>query len=121
MRRSLSLVLVAAMLFSMVVFAVPGASAATTEPSLDWGNAAATAYYYPGLVNYYEVSGDTPANAQPSEDYVEIKFRGNTTDDVINLDGTIEEGEWGAPALTLSSDYASQFSGTPGKKVLQWC
>ena len=116
MRRSLSLVLVAAMLFSMVVFAVPGASAATTEPSLDWGNAAATAYYYPGLVNYYEVSGDTPANAQPSEDYVEIKFRGNTTDDVINLDGTIEEGEWGAPALTLSSDYASQFSGTPGKK-----
>ena len=120
MKRSLSLVLVVAMLLSMVIFTVPSASATTTEPSLDWGNAAATAYYYPGLVNYYEVSGSSPANAQPSENATPIKFRGNETDDVINLDGTIEEGEWGEPALTISSDYASKFSGTDGKKNLEY-
>ena len=46
MRRSLSLVLVAAMLLSMVIFTIPSASAATEKPKLDWGNAYATAYRF---------------------------------------------------------------------------
>lgn len=117
MRRSISLVLVAAMLLSMAIFAVPSASAVTTEPKLDWGNAAAKAYYYPGLVNFYEIGGSNEFNyVQPSEDAVEVKYRGNLTDDMINLDGTIEEGEWGKPSLSISSDYASKSTNKDGVK-----
>ena len=51
MRRSISLVLVAAMLLSVMMFTVPSASAAASvEPKLDWGNSYATAYYYGGMV-----------------------------------------------------------------------
>lgn len=121
MRRSLSLVLVAAMLLSMVIFTVPSASAVATEPSLDWGNSAATAYYFPGVVNYYEVIGTGTGfdSAKPSEMGEQLKFRGDA-DIVLNLDGTIEEGEWGEPALFVSSDYASKFSGTAGRKNLDY-
>ena len=115
MRRSLSLVLVAAMLLSMMIFTVPSASAAATEPSLDWGNASATAYYFPGVVDFYEVSGASIDSAAPAGSPSRIKFRGDQ-DSVLKLDGTIDEGEWGAPALTISSEYASEFSGTAGKK-----
>ena len=58
MRRSISLVLVAAMLLSVMMFTVPSASAAASvEPKLDWGNSYATAYYYGGMAEWYEVTG----------------------------------------------------------------
>ena len=118
MRRSLSLVLVAAMLLSMVIFTVPSASAAAQKPKLDWGNAYATAYRFGGEVYYHEVTGDNDyANAKPSSEGELVNFRVHpTTDDVIKLDGEIEEGEWGKPALSISSEYASHFSGKNGQK-----
>ncbi|MCI8611608.1 MAG: hypothetical protein HFE66_06795 [Clostridiales bacterium] len=118
MRRSLSLVLVAAMLLSMVIFTIPSASAATEKPKLDWGNAYATAYRFGGEVYYYEVTGaGSYADAKPSSDGELVNDEiSPSTDDVIKLDGAIDEGEWGKPALSISSEYASQFSGKNGQK-----
>ncbi len=117
MRRSLSLVLVAAMLLSMVVFTIPSASAAAEEPELDWGNAYATAYRFGGEVRYHAVTGPNAFDAQPAQDYDIVNYEVRpSTDDVIELDGTIDDGEWGKPSISISSDYASKFSGKNGQK-----
>lgn len=123
MRRSISLVLVAAMLLSVMIFTVPSASAAAeTEPKLDWGNSYATAYYFGGTVDWHEVTGsavDGFAKAKADEEATEpeINFRKEpTTDDKIKLDGTIEPGEWGKKSLSVSSEYAGRSSGKNGQR-----
>lgn len=119
MRRSISLVLVAAMLLSMVIFAIPGASAAAEEPKLDWGNAYATAYRFDGEVRYHEVTGTETLNATASEDSEIITNWGDEANGVIEMDGKIDEGEWGKPALSISSEYASKFSGKAGQRNVE--
>ncbi len=120
MRRSISLVLVAAMLLSVMIFTVPSASAAAgTEPKLDWGNSYATAYYYGGSVDWYEVKGANIRTAVPDKEPTmeELNLRKDyTTDDKIKLDGTIEEGEWGKKSLSVNSLYAGRSSGKNGQR-----
>lgn len=119
MRRSISLVLAVVMLLSVMVFTVPSASAASAEPKLDWGNSYATAYYYGGMAEWYEVTGTSVNNAKASKTATldELHMRKDySTDDVIKLDGTIEEGEWGKKSLSVSSLYAGRSSGKNGQK-----
>lgn len=120
MRRSISLVLVAAMLLSVMIFTVPSASAATgIEPKLDWGNSYATAYYYGGMVEWHEVKGTSVNNAKADVDATEPELnmrKDYSTDDVIKLDGTIDEGEWGKKSLSVSSEYAGRSSGKNGQR-----
>ncbi len=120
MRRSISLVLVAAMLLSVMMFTVPGASAATSvEPKLDWGNSYATAYYYGGMVEWHEVAGTnvTSATAEVDATEPELNIRKDySTDDVIKLDGNIEPDEWGKKSLSVNSVYAGRSSGKNGQR-----
>lgn len=117
MRRSISLVLVAVMLLSMVVFAIPSASAAAAEkPKLDWGNAYTTAYRFDGEVRYHEVTGNDALTATASKDSEVITTWGDEANGVIEMDGKIDEGEWGKPAISISSEYATKFSGKNGQK-----
>ncbi len=120
MRRSISLVLVAAMLLSVMMFTVPSASAAASvEPKLDWGNSYATAYYYGGMAEWYEVTGKNVTNAKAATTATldELHMtKDYSTDDVIKLDGNIEEGEWGKKSLSVNSLYAGRSSGKNGQR-----
>lgn len=99
MRKTISLVLVAAMLLTMMVFA-PTASAVT----LDENNVQIDAQYFSGTTVWSEIEG-TNASGFSWYDPVTIKEGG---DHILNLDGIIEDGEWTSKVYHIDSDYAPQ-------------
>ena len=123
MRRILSLVLVTAMLLSAAVFTAPAASAVGEEaPELDWGNSYATAHYFGGYVEFYETNGTSNqlSSLTPAKECTTVKYKGITDDDaLIMLDGRIDEGEWGNPSISISSDYATWSLGEKNGNSIQ--
>ncbi len=101
MRKTISLVLVAAMLLTMMVFA-PTASAAT----LDANNVQIDAQYFGGTTMYSEIEG-TQQDGYYWYDAYEIKA-GDESQGILNIDGIIEEGEWTEKVYHIDSDYAPQ-------------
>ncbi len=98
MRKVLSLILVAAMLASLFVFTASSTATAVLE-----NNVAAEAYYFDGDVVYFENSGT--GNQYGLEDPVDVKS-GNSAH-TLNIDGEIEEGEWGDVAVHVDAAYAA--------------
>ncbi len=99
MRKTISLVLVAAMLLTMMVFA-PTASAVT----LDENNVQIDAQYFSGTTVWTEIEG-TNQYGFSWFDPITIKEGG---DHILNLDGIIEDGEWTEKVYHIDSDYAPQ-------------
>ena len=99
MRKIISLVLVAAMLLTMMVFA-PTASAAT----LDANNVQIDAQYFGGSLYYNEIEG-TPAKGFTWYGEELIK-EGNPENGTLVIDGMIGENEWTDVVYHIDSDYA---------------
>ena len=107
MRKTISLVLVAAMLLTTFMF-VPTASAAT----LDEHNVQIDAQYFGGTVIYDETWGEFPNIVHASEDdddgyylYDTVK-EGNPDLGTLVIDGIIDEGEWTEKVYHIDSDFA---------------
>ncbi|MBE6587453.1 MAG: hypothetical protein E7647_03450 [Ruminococcaceae bacterium] len=101
MRKTISLVLVAAMLVAMFAFA-PASSAAT----LDANNMLIEAQYFGGTTMYSEISGTNQTGFEWVDAY-EIKA-GDEAQGILTIDGIIEEGEWTEVVYHIDSDYAPQ-------------
>jgi len=110
MRKLLSLVLVAAMLLSMVA-AIPMNAGAADDGKL---STQAEAYYFGGETKFNELYG-AGTTAKPYQYYGEepVPFdeKKVSSDKVLTIDGVIDEGEWGNPSFTVSSDYAANNGG----------
>ena len=99
LKRTLSLILTACMLMSSVyVFPLESEATAVLED-----NVAAEAYYFDGDVVYFENSGT--GSQYGLEDPVDVKS-GNSAH-TLNIDGEIEEGEWGDVAVHVDAAYAA--------------
>lgn len=112
MRKTISLVLVAAMLLATFMI-VPTASAAT----LDENNVLIEAEYFGGTTVYSEIYG---SNQQGFgwEDSYPIK-EGDESLGTLNIDGIISEGEWTDKVYHIDSDYAPDNAGkTYGNNTL---
>jgi len=104
MRKTISLVLVAAMLLTSLMF-VPTAGAAT----LDENNVQVDAQYFGGTVIYKEIEG---TNQSGFEWLGEETIReGNAENGTLIIDGIIEEGEWTDKVYHIDSDYAPNNNG----------
>lgn len=111
MRKTISLVLVAAMLMATFMI-VPTASAAT----LDAGNVLIEAQYFGGKTVYSENYG---TNHQFEwEAPVSIKDGGDEALGTLNIDGIIEEGEWTEKVYHIDSDYAPESGLAYGNNAL---
>ncbi len=106
MKRAISIILTVAMLLSVV--ALFPVSAADVEHTLDSGNVGAEAYYFGGKVVHQVVYGNG-ARTKPFVwgDKTTVK-EGDESLGTIVLDGMIEDGEWGLPSVSVSSEYAAQ-------------
>jgi len=103
MKKTISLVLVAAMLLCTFAIAPVTTSAAT----LDANNVAIEATRFNGRVDWVENYG----NIATMGFYDAVTIKGSGTN-VLTLDGTISDGEWdGAPVYTISSEYAANNAG----------
>ena len=108
MKKTLSLVLVAAMLLSMVALVPFASSAAHT---LDENNVGVEAYRFDGNVVYSELNGRGVGNSKYGWlDAITVK-EGKNTSATLNIDGIIEEGEWGQASFSVHSDYAASNDG----------
>ena len=113
MRKTISLVLVAAMLMATFMI-VPTASAAT----LDAGNVQIDAQYFGGKTMYAENYG-TNQSGFGWEDAYEIKEGGDESLGILTIDGIISEGEWTEKVYHIDSDYAPHNGGrTYGNNTL---
>ena len=111
MRKTISLVLVAAMLLTSLMF-VPTASAAT----LDEYNVQIDAQYFGGTLIYNEISG---TNQFGFEWLGEETIReGNAENGTLIIDGIIEEGEWTDKVYHIDSDYAPNSGNAYGNNAL---
>ncbi len=99
MRKTISLVLVAAMLMATFML-VPASSAAT----LDANNVQIDAQYFGGKTMYAENYG-TNQEGFGWEDAYTIK-EGDEALGILTIDGIIEEGEWTEKVYHIDSDYA---------------
>ncbi len=106
MRKTISLVLVAAMLLSVLVF-VPTASAAT----LDEHNVQVDAQYFGGTLYYNEIGGNEKDGFYWYGE--ELIKDGNPDNGTLIIDGIIEEGEWTDKVYHIDSDYAPNNAGLP--------
>jgi len=113
MRKTISLVLVAAMLLTMMVFAPTTASAAAT---LDANNVQIEAQYFGGTLLYSEIEG---TNQTGFEWYAAAEVKaGDPTKGTLNIDGIISEGEWTEKVYHIDSDYAPYSGLAYGNNIL---
>lgn len=106
MRKTISLVLVVAMVLSVLAF-VPTTSAAT----LDAHNVQVDAQYFSGTTEYAEVFGTIKEGYDWYDPYT-IK-EGNDSDGILTIDGKIDDGEWTGKVYHIDSDYAPNNNGMP--------
>ncbi|MDD6095806.1 MAG: sugar-binding protein, partial [Clostridia bacterium] len=104
MRKTISLILVAAMLMCGIMIPTSTSAAAVLED-----NVAANANYFGGTLIYVENSG---SKGDTYEDPVTVKEGASGT---ITLDGVIEPGEWGDVAVHVDSAYAASNKNAVGK------
>lgn len=108
MKKILSLLLTAIMVVS--VMSIGLVSSATAEGHhLDANNIGIDIPYFPGIVNYYEMSGRNTEEVT-GELIGEITETKSASGGVINLDGEVSEAEWGKPLAEISRDYAATFN-----------
>ncbi len=108
MKRLLSLVLVASMLLSIVAAVPMYASAAEDKNNTD-----VEAYYFGGEAIFIDHEG--AATKLEEMDRFSIKDNADKSKGTVVLDGTIDEGEWGTPAVFVDSKYAASNDGLTGK------
>ncbi|MBE6562982.1 MAG: hypothetical protein E7660_04535 [Ruminococcaceae bacterium] len=126
MKRALSLFIAVLMVISTIAVGIP-VSAAT----LDENNVGIEVPYFSGTALYNETIGPVlKAGAEPNYEFDEplpltgVENPGVKTpgDSVLNIDGIVDEAEWGLPLLVLSDDYAATFGdlSVSGENTYYW-
>jgi len=123
MKKLLSLLIVVVMVLSLSMFSLPSSAVLVTVDDVTHThktgdhNVDVNVPFFSGEVEYTLLKGRATATnpVYEADDPVAISRpapkatngNGGDTSKVINLDGIIDEGEWGAPILSISRDYAA--------------